>query len=241
MERLQKVMAARGIASRRKCEEYILDGKVRVNGEIITQLGYKVDPQSDQIEVDGITIKQDEPKVYILLYKPLKIITSVYDPRGRQTVIDLLTNINERIYPVGRLDYDTEGLLLLTNDGELAHRMTHPRYEFEKEYIATVKGEPSEKSLEQLRKGVELDDGLTSPAVVNIIDKEKNGDCNLMLVIHEGRNRQVRRMCENIGHPVIHLKRRRIGFLTADRLKPGEFRHLTLAEINLLKEDLNLL
>lgn len=241
MERLQKVMAARGIASRRKCEEYIQAGKVRVNGEVITQLGYKVDPQTARIEVDGNVIVQEEAKVYILLYKPLKVITSVHDPRGRKTVIDLLVNIKERIYPVGRLDYDTEGLLLLTNDGELAYRMTHPSYELEKEYIVTVKGEPTTEALEQLRTGVELEDGITAPAIVSLLAKVKQGMSKIKLAIHEGRNRQVRRMCEHIGHPVIHLQRQRIGFLTADHLKVGNYRHLTADEVNQLKYMLNIL
>lgn len=240
MERLQKVMAVRGIASRRKCEEYIQAGKVRVNGQIITQLGYKVDPQKDFIEVDGNTIVQDEAKVYVLLNKPLKVITSVHDPRGRKTVIDLLTNIHERIYPVGRLDYETEGLLLLTNDGDVAFRMTHPSYEIDKEYIATIKGVPSENSLELLRKGVILNDGLTAPANVSLVSKERNGDSNIKLIIHEGRNRQVRRMCEHIGHPVIHLQRSRIEFLTIDHLKVGQYRNLTTEEIERLKRALNM-
>lgn len=234
-------MATRGVASRRKCEEYIQAGKVRVNGEIVTQLGYKVDPLKDLIEVEGKPIKVEEEKVYILLNKPVKVITSMHDPRGRKTVIDLLAGINERIYPVGRLDYDTEGLLLLTNDGEVAYRMTHPSYEIDKEYIATIKGEPSETSIERLRSGVKLEDGLTFPAIVEMIGIERNGNSKLMLVIHEGRNRQVRRMCEHIGHPVIHLQRRRIGFLLDEHLKTGHYRHLTSLEINLLKKALKLI
>lgn len=233
-------MAARGIASRRKCEEMIAAGKVRVNGEIITQLGYKIDPTAE-IVVDGKSIVADNAVyTYILLNKPLKVITSVSDPQRRTTVIDLITTTDQRIYPVGRLDYDTEGLILLTNDGELANRMTHPRFEFEKEYIATVKGTPDENKLEQLRQGILLEDGITSPAEVAIIGSKQNGNTKLCIVIHEGKNRQVRRMCKAIGYPVIHLQRRRLGFLTIGNLSAGEYRHLTADEIHRLKKVLKM-
>lgn len=241
MERLQKVMAVRGIASRRKCEEMIQAGKVRVNGIIITELGHKVDPTKDRIEVNGKVLTHEEDKVYILLNKPMKVITSVHDPRGRKTVIDLLKNIKERIYPVGRLDYDTEGLLLLTNDGELAYRMTHPSYELDKEYHATVQGDPNEKLLDQLRQGIELEDGKTHPAIVSKMGKNGLGKSKIKIIIHEGRNRQVRRMCAFIGHPVIHLQRCRISFLTVDTLKQGEYRLLTPIEVNRLKKELRLI
>jgi 23S rRNA pseudouridine2605 synthase len=234
MERLQKVMAKAGIASRRKCEELIAAGEVKVNGVIVTEAGRKVNPQMDQIEVGGLKI-QLEKKVYYLLYKPIGYITSVGDPHKRKTVLDLMEGIQERIYPVGRLDYDTSGLLLLTNDGDLAFHMTHPSHEMEKEYEALVRGKVSKESVERLRKGVKLEDGWTAPAKVRILG-EKNGNTLLQLIIHEGRNRQVRRMCDAVGHPVLKLKRTRIAFLTIGQLKPGKFRPLLTEEVKQLKE-----
>lgn len=236
MERLQKVMAASGIASRRKSEELILRGKVRVNGKVITEVGFKVDPLQDVIEVEGKRIQPVQQYIYLLLNKPKGVITSVTDPQGRTTVIDLLQPIKERVYPVGRLDYQTEGLLLLTNDGELAYRMTHPKFEIEKEYIALVKGRPSFENIQQLQKGILLEDGMTAPAEVEILGEDVKGNCTLKMVIHEGRNRQVRRMCEAIGHPVIHLRRVRIGFIQIQDLKPGDYRHLETHEIQKLKQ-----
>lgn len=240
MERLQKIMAACGIASRRKCEELILSGKVRVNGATITQLGFKVDPSVDEIEVNGQRIYVNEEKVYILLNKPVKVITSVHDPQGRVTVLDLIKNVRERIYPVGRLDYLTEGLLLLTNDGELAYRMTHPSYEIEKEYIVTVQDAPMEHQLNMLRNGVMLEDGLTSPADVEVLNSSLSKRCLIRIVIHEGRNRQVRRMFDYIGHQVLELKRRRIGFLTVEELGIGKYRSLTKNEVSKLKNVLKM-
>lgn len=234
MERLQKVMAKAGIASRRKCEELIAAGEVKVNGVTVKEAGWKVNPQLDQIEVRGLKI-QLEKKVYYLLYKPVGYITSVGDPQQRKTVIDLMQGIPERIYPVGRLDYDTSGLLLLTNDGDLAFQMTHPSHEMEKEYEALVRGKVNKESLERLRKGVKLEDGWTAPARVRVL-AEKGANTLLQLAIHEGRNRQVRRMCESVGHPVLKLKRTRIAFLTIGQLKPGKFRPLLLEEVNQLKE-----
>lgn len=235
MERLQKVMANRGVASRRKSEELILMGKVKVNGQTVRELGFKVDPEKDVIEVDGQVLKP-EKRVYILLYKPAGVITSVTDPFNRKVVLDLLKDVRERVYPVGRLDYETEGLLLLTNDGELAHRIMHPRYEIEKEYEALVRGRPSEEKLELLRKGIKLEDGLTAPARVTLLKTNKEGNSWLRLVIHEGRNRQVRRMCKAIQHPVIYLKRIRLGFLTLKGLKKGMYRYLTEEEVRKLKK-----
>lgn len=236
MERLQKVMASCGIASRRKSEELILNGKVRVNGKVITEVGCKVDPIRDIIEVEGKRIIPVQQHTYIILNKPKGVITSVTDPQGRKTVIDLLKDIPDRVYPVGRLDYQTEGLLLLTNDGELAYRMTHPKYEIEKEYIALVKGKPTQKAIQQLRSGIMLDDGMTAPAQVELLSNGEKENSKLKLVIHEGRNRQVRRMCEAIGHPVLHLRRMRIGFIELNGLKPGEFRHLEEQEVKKLKQ-----
>lgn len=225
MERLQKVMAHAGVASRRKCEELIKMGKVKVNGQLVTQLGTQVDPTKDQIEVNGARI-QVEPKKTFLFYKPKFVITSMKDPEGRPIVADYFRKVPERIYPVGRLDYETEGALLVTNDGKLAHWLTHPRYEVDKEYIATVKGKPSPQQIKRLQKGILLEDGLTAPAKVKLVKTDGNHS-QLKLVIHEGRNRQVRRMCQAIGHPVRHLIRTRIGFLTLAHLKPGEYREVS--------------
>ncbi|MBA4495648.1 pseudouridine synthase [Paenactinomyces guangxiensis] len=234
MERLQKVMARAGVASRRQCEELIKSGQVKVNGKITTELGIKVDPEADRIEVRGKRI-QSERKRTFLFYKPMFVITSMSDPQGRKVVADYFGKIPERVYPVGRLDYDTEGLLLLTNDGELANRLTHPRYEVDKVYLATVKGKPTCDSLERLQKGVRLEDGWTAPARVRLIQAGENRS-KIELTIHEGRNRQVRRMCEAIGYPVRHLIRTRLAFLTLNGLKRGDYRELTPAEISRLKQ-----
>lgn len=233
MERLQKVLAHAGIASRRKSEELIMSGSVKVNGELVTTLGFKVDPTKDQIEVNGKPV-QVEPKKTLLFYKPKSVITSMTDPQGRGVVADYFTAIPERVYPVGRLDYHTEGLLVLTNDGELAHWLTHPRYQVEKEYIATVRGKPCKSKIEWLRKGIMLEDGWTAPAKVQLLRSNGNHS-QLRLIIHEGRNRQVRRMCEAIGHPVIKLIRTRIAFLTLTGLKKGEYRELSSKESQRLK------
>jgi 23S rRNA pseudouridine2605 synthase len=183
---------------------------------------------------------ENEERVYILLHKPAGVITSARDPQGRRTVLDLLKRVTSRVYPVGRLDYETEGLLLLTNDGELANRVMHPRYEIEKEYRAYVQGKPTPEALEQLRNGVKLEDGVTSPAEVALIECDAKGNSWLSIILHEGKNRQVRRMCAQVGFPVIYLKRVRLGFLTLGDLKKGEYRRLTEAEIIRLKSDLGL-
>lgn len=231
-ERLQKVIAASGITSRRKAEQFIVDGRVCVNGETVTMLGTQVDPQRDRIEVDGRII-ETEPKQTYLFYKPAKVITSVSDPRGRKVVTDYFKRLSVRVYPVGRLDYDTEGLLLMTNDGDLANRMMHPRFEIEKSYLALVQGIPDASSLARLAQGIELDDGLTAPAKVELVQVRQRTSL-IRLVIHEGRNRQVKRMCEAVGHPVIKLKRERIGFLLLEGLKPGQYRALTVDELKRL-------
>ncbi|EGK14123.1 pseudouridine synthase [Kroppenstedtia eburnea] len=234
MERLQKVMARAGVASRRKSEEWILSGKVRVNGKTVTQLGTRVDPERDRIEVEGRLIRPEQ-KRYFLFYKPKGVITSLSDPDGRPVVTDWFREVEERVYPVGRLDYDTEGLLLLTNDGELTHGLAHPRHEVDKVYQATVKGIPAKKSLRRLETGVKLTDGWTAPAKVRMLRSGKEQAC-LELTIHEGRNRQVRRMCEAVGHPVVHLVRVQLAFLTLSGLQPGEYRELSKEEIRRLKE-----
>ncbi|CAI8850631.1 Ribosomal large subunit pseudouridine synthase B [Brevibacillus sp. IT-7CA2] len=238
MERLQKVLAHAGVASRRHCEELIAQGKVQVNGQVVREQGIKVDPLKDKIVVNGQQVKLEQ-HVYLLLYKPTGVITSVTDPRGRRVVIDLLKGIKERVYPVGRLDYDTSGLLLLTNDGELANRLAHPSYEIDKVYRAWVKGIPSQEKVRKLATGIRLEDGMTSPGQSKLLKTESSSQKALVeLTIHEGRNRQVRRMCEAIGHPVLTLERIRLGFLTLIGLKPGEFRKLTHEEVESLKRGL---
>lgn len=234
MERLQKIMAQAGVASRRKCEELILEGKVQVNGETVTELGTKADPAQDVITVSGKPIK-NEKKVYIMLNKPKGVITSASDPEGRKIVSDYLKGIQERVYPIGRLDYDTEGLLLLTNDGEFANLLSHPKYHVPKTYLATVKGVPHGTELDKLRQGIMLEDGMTSPAEVEYKDVDPDDKQSVIsITIHEGRNRQVRRMFEAINHPVVRLKRISYGDLLLQNLKRGLYRHLTPNEINQL-------
>ncbi|GIO65278.1 MULTISPECIES: pseudouridine synthase [Paenibacillus] len=235
MERLQKILAQAGIASRRKCEELILAGKVEVNGETVTVLGTKADPEQDIITVEGKPIR-NEKKIYIMMNKPKGVITSAKDPAGRKIVTDYIKGIKERIYPVGRLDYDTEGLLLLTNDGEFANMLTHPKHHVPKTYLATVEGIPHGTDLDKLRAGIQLEDGMTSPAEVEYkdIDIEKN-EAVITITIHEGRNRQVRRMFDAISHKVIRLKRVSFGDLQLDNLKRGLYRHLTSNEVEALK------
>jgi 23S rRNA pseudouridine2605 synthase len=235
LERLQKILAQAGIASRRKCEELILSGAVEVNGEKVTTLGVKADPAVDSIVVNGKPIK-GEKKIYLMMNKMKGVITSAKDPQGRKTVTDFLPGIKERVYPVGRLDYDTEGLLLLTNDGEFANLLTHPKHHVPKTYHATVKGVPHGTALEQLQKGIKLEDGMTAPAEVEYhdVDTEKN-EATITITIYEGRNRQVRRMFEAINHKVIRLRRVRFGELTLQTLGRGKYRHLTPKEIEELK------
>ncbi|HHW56650.1 MAG TPA: rRNA pseudouridine synthase [Clostridia bacterium] len=233
MGRLQKYLAECGIASRRKCEDYILQGRVKVNGRVVRELGVKINPEVDIIEFDGKIVRRENKKIYIMLNKPTGYITSAKDQFGRPTVMDLI-KIKERIYPVGRLDYDTSGLLLLTNDGGLANILMHPRHEIVKTYIAKIKGIPTEKELERFRNGLLIDGYLTSKAEIEILSIE-NRTCVVEIKIHEGKNRQVRKMCEAIGHPVIFLTRTKIGELSLGKLKPGEWKYLTPKEIEYLK------
>ena len=223
-ERLQKVLARVGLASRRASEELIMKGRVTVNGEV-AELGRRVDIAQDRVEVDGTPIPIAPGLVHLLLNKPRGVVSTADDPQGRPTVVSLVP-AEPRVFPVGRLDQDTEGLLILTNDGELTHRLTHPRYGVDKEYLAHVQGRPSRGVLRRLREGVELSDGVTAPAEASLVAPNL-----LRLVIHEGRNRQVRRMCEAVGHPVERLVRTRIGPLTDRRLKPGSWRALTVDEV----------
>jgi 23S rRNA pseudouridine2605 synthase len=239
-QRLQKILSTAGIASRRAAESYITDGRVSVNGETITELGSKADPDSDDIRVDGRRIKTARRRLYLLLYKPRGYIASRSDPQKRPTVIDLLAKggMRDYVYPVGRLDYESEGLLLLTSDGDLAARLTHPSHEVEREYQVKVLGVPDDHDLDRLSKGIVIDGRRTLPAQVKLLKViEGTGAPHAMLsvVVKEGRNRQVRNMCEAIGHPVDRLRRVRIGPITDDRIRPGEFRELDEKEVAALK------
>ena len=227
-ERLQKVLARVGIGSRRVCEDLIAEGRVLVDGEMAV-LGRRVDPETALIEVDGAPVGVRPDLVHYVLNKPAGVVTTADDPQGRPTVVSLVPN-EPRVFPVGRLDVDTEGLLLLTNDGELAHRLTHPSYGVEKEYVAEVEGLPTRAVLRRLREGVELDDGPTAPASATLVDPSV-----VRLTIHEGRNRQVRRMCEAVGHSVVRLVRTRIGPLADRSLAPGAWRELTGDEVRSLQ------
>lgn len=233
-ERLQKVMAHSGIASRRQCEELIRTGQVRVNGKKVTELGTKVDPSTDRIEVQGAVLRGKEPLIYLVLNKPAGYITSVKDEKGRRTVMELLPRVKVRVYPVGRLDYDSEGLVLLTNDGRLAHELMHPRYSIPKTYLVEVKGQITDEALQMLRVGVALDDGMTKKAKVNLVTRSAQRSM-MRITIFEGRNRQVRRMYEHVGFSVVKLARISLGPLHLGSLSVGKSRRLTEEEIGKLK------
>lgn len=228
-ERLQKVLAAVGYGSRRACEELIAGGRVTVDGEVAV-LGRRVDPDTARVEVDGIPVSVRPGLVYYLLNKPRGVVTTASDPEGRPTVLELVPP-EPRVFSVGRLDADTEGLLLLTNDGDLAHRLAHPSYGIEKEYLAEVDGRPSPGAVRRLRDGVDLEDGRTAPAKASVVQGRA-----VRLVIHEGRNRQVRRMCAAVGYPVRRLVRVRIGPLADRDLPPGRYRPLDRDEVRALQE-----
>ena len=228
-ERLQKVLARAGLASRRNVEEMIADGRITVNGDVAS-LGRRVDVAVDLVAVDGAPIGVRPGLVYYLLNKPIGVVSTASDPEGRPTVVSLVAP-TPRVFPVGRLDAPTEGLMLLTNDGELAHHLTHPRFGVDKEYLAQVEGRPTPGTVRRLRQGVDLEDGPTAPARVALVAPD-----TLRIVIHEGRNRQIRRMCEAVGHPVKRLVRTRIGPLVDRRLAPGQWRELTPAEVRSLSE-----
>lgn len=232
--RLQKYLADCGVGSRRKCEEYILDGRVRVNGLTVTELGTKV-TQADRVEFDNKIVKPQKNKVYIMLHKPEGCVTTVTDQFDRPTVMDYI-DIDERIFPVGRLDYDTSGLLLLTNDGDLAYKLTHPKHNITKTYIATVEREPEKGEMIRFSKGLIIDGYKTAPASIFMAKRHDNGFISLKIQIKEGRNRQVRKMCDEIGCPVRYLKRISTGRLTLGDLKKGEYRFLTEDEIKYLLE-----
>ncbi|MGE5173083.1 MAG: pseudouridine synthase [Betaproteobacteria bacterium] len=235
LERLQKIISAAGITSRRAAEQLIVEGRVRVNGRVVTELGTKADALKDHIKVDGKLINPKQPLTYIMLNKPAGYVTTMSDPEGRPTVHDLLKGVKIRVYPVGRLDYNTEGLLLMTNDGSFAHLITHPRHELPKTYLVKVKGVIEEGKLGELEKGVYLDDGKTAPAKIKKIRKEEANSW-LEITIHEGKKRQVRRMFDRVGHSVIKLKRVRTGSLTLGDLAEGKYRYLTPAEVKGLKD-----
>lgn len=233
-ERLQKYLAECGIASRRKCEEYILQGKIQVNGKTITELGVKVNPEKDKITFEGKNVKQEERKVYILLNKPIGYVTTSDEQFGRDKVLDLV-KVRERVVPVGRLDMYTSGALILTNDGDFVYKVTHPKHEITKTYTVTVKGIIKNEEVEQLRKGVKIDDYTTRPAKVKILKTDKEKDISrLEITIHEGKNRQVRRMCESVGRRVIALHRSKIGNIGVKDIELGKWRYLKDFEVNTL-------
>lgn len=224
LERLQKFLAEAGVASRRRAEELIAQGKVKVNGKVVTEMGLKIDPEKDEVSyLDRKISKKDTKLVYLMLHKPVGYVTTAKEQFGRPAVVDLIKGVNARIFPVGRLDYDTSGLLLLTNDGDLTYKLTHPKHDVEKTYIAKLYGVPDEGALQKFRRGVVIDGRKTKPAKIQILEREKDGRfCTAEIVIHEGRNRQVRKMCESIKHPVAQLQRVATGELTLGDLAEGE-------------------
>ena len=248
-QRLQKILSQAGVASRRAAERLIADGRVTLNGKTVQEMGTKADADTDDIRVDGRRLASPERKRYILLNKPAGFVSTRSDPQRRRTVIDLLHGVREYVYPVGRLDYETEGLLLLTNDGDLAARLTHPRHGVERSYEARVAGMPDDDALRQLREGIPLDGRRTLPAEATLLNarrgragasedpplRKTEREGVLQITIREGRNRQVRRMCEAVGHPVRELTRTRIGPLSDRRLKPGMWRELSAAEVTTLQ------
>lgn len=238
MIRLQKLLSMAGIASRRAAEAFITDGRVTVNGDVVRTLGTRADPAVDEIRVDGRRLRFDVRPRYLVLHKPKGFVTTRKDPEGRRTVMDLLAGVREYVYPVGRLDYDSEGLLLLTSDGDLAARLMHPRHGVERVYEAIVTGAPSDEAIDVLRHGVRLDGERTAPAEVRrgaTVGKGRQQTTKLTLTLREGRNRQVRRMCAAVGHPVRHLVRTRMGPIRLGDLRAGHWRDLTAAEVARLK------
>jgi pseudouridine synthase len=227
-ERIQKVLARAGVGSRRAVEEMITAGRIRVNGDV-AELGRRIDPEKDEVEVDGSPVPLAADLVHYFLNKPVGVVATASDPEGRPTVVDLLDS-EDRIWPVGRLDIESEGAIIVTNDGDLAQKLTHPRYELPKTYLVEAVGSVGREAVRQLRTGVDLDDGRTAPARVQIVDKS-GGMTMLEITITEGRNRQVRRMCEAIGHPAARLVRTAIGPLQLGRLKPGRWRRLSPIEV----------
>lgn len=235
-ERLQKILSKAGLASRRHAEKLIVEGRVEVNGVVVTKLGFKADPRGDHIKVDGKPIAPFGSRVYLIMNKPKGCVTTLNDPLERPTIRDYLHGERRRVYPVGRLDFDSEGLLILTNDGELHHRLTHPRYGIPRTYQVKVKGIPESGEIERMINGIPLDDGVTLRARVRLVKKLKRNSW-MRLTVYEGRNRLIKRMCDAISHPVISLKRIRYGPLALGDLRPGEYRYLTPEEIEKLKDN----
>jgi len=236
--RLQKVIATAGLASRRAAETLIKDGRVTVNGTVVSELGSRADPELDDIRLDGRRVPQVGRRRYLLLNKPRAVMTTRHDPERRRTVMDLLTDVRESVYPVGRLDYDSEGLLLLTNDGDLAAKLTHPRHGLERVYEVRVRGVPDGGALKRLARGVMVEGRRTSPATASLLTagRGRNGDQGVVrLTITEGRKRQVRHMCDAVGHPVVKLRRVRIGPIQDAALRPGRYRDLTAGEVAALR------
>ncbi len=230
--RLQKFLAMAGIASRRKCEEIILQGNVEINGTVVNELGIKVDVSKDKVKVNGKPVELEKNKIYIMLNKPIGYVSTVSDQFGRKTVIDLVKeDISKRLYPVGRLDYETEGLLIMTNDGDFALKLTHPKHNIDKIYIASLIGIPNADDIIKFKKGIDIDGIVTAPAKLEIVEINKNNS-KVKITIHEGKNRQIRKMCLSIGHPVTSLKRVAIGNVVLGHLKKGRWRHLKVEEIN---------
>lgn len=232
--RLQKLIASTGLSSRRKAEMLIASGRVSVNGKVVTELGTKVDPSRDHVKVDGTHLTSVQPFVYLMLNKPKNVMSTLDDPGGRTTVKDFLRGVAVRVFPVGRLDFDSEGLMLLTNNGELAQALLHPRYHVPKTYLIKVKGVLDDEEIARLERGVRLDDGMTSPAQVKKVRKVEANSW-LEITIREGRKHQVKRMLDAVGHPVLKLLRIRMGPLSLGNLEPGEFRFLTDREANALR------
>jgi pseudouridine synthase len=238
-ERLQKILSKAGVTSRRKAEVLILQGRVSVNGKIVRELGSKAVLGRDEICVDGKAIETELEGVVLALFKPRQCVTTLHDPQGRPTVADFVNKFPMRLYPVGRLDYDAEGLLLLTNDGELAHRLQHPRYKVPKTYLVKVRGHPPAEALTSLQQGVNLEDGITAPAELIVMEDDQKATW-LSLTLREGRKHQVKRMCAAVGHPVLRLRRIKVGPIELDNLRPGQSRRLKAREVRNLRAKVGL-
>lgn len=234
--RINKYIALCGVASRRKAEELIIQGRVKVNDKVITELSYKVDDKNDIVKVDDKLIKTEEKLIYIILNKPEGYITTVKDQFDRPSVLDLVSDIKERVYPIGRLDYETSGLLILTNDGDLTYKLTHPKHEIDKTYIARVKGKLTKEEIQSFKNGLKIEDYTTTPAKLKVIKYDEQRDLSLLEIkIHEGKNRQVRKMCKAINHPVLRLRRSAMGKIKIGDCEIGKYRYLTEDEIKYLK------
>ncbi len=231
--RINKFLADAGICSRRKAEDLVLEGRVSVNGRKTTELSLKVEPGKDSVSLNGVPIQPDEQKIYVILNKPEGVISSAKDELDRKTVMDYVREVGHRLHYAGRLDSDTGGLVLLTNDGELSQKLAHPRNKIAKTYTARIRGVPGKKALKKFASGMEIDGYLTSPAEIKIV-KALPGSCDVEIKITEGKKRQIRKMCSEIGHPVISLKRTSIGEIKLGRLKEGTYRHLTKSETDYL-------